>query len=249
MQMSSDFREEPCRFGIPILDQTLGGGLSRGATILLEDEVGVDSKPILINFLAEGLTLGEYGYILSTEHLYDTYRQLLIPFGVDEIVVETKRLVFLDGFSQPFGSDKPGVVSSRGPQNMIRDISSSISVADQIRQSLLHVRERNIRGVFDSLSSVILVSENYKAPISLLSQIIANNKANQHNNIFTIHADVHEQYIIKALEHYADGVLKLTCNNEGQPILRIVKAEGISKIETSEFLYLPEPGKIVLEPM
>ena len=132
---------------------------------------------------------------------------------------------------------------------MIRDIFSSRGVVDQIRQSLLHVRDRNIRGVFDSLSSVILVADNFKAPISLLSQIIANNKANQHNNIFTIHADVHEKYIIKALEHYADGVLKLTYNDEGKPILRIVKAEGYGRIETNEFLYLPEPGKVVLEPI
>ncbi|MFW9928299.1 MAG: RAD55 family ATPase [Candidatus Thorarchaeota archaeon] len=245
----SNIREEPCRFGIPSLDQVLGGGFSRGSTILIEDEVSVNANPLLVQFLAEGLASGEYGYILSTEHLWDTYRQLLIPFGVDEIVVETKRLVFLDGFSQPFGSDKPGIISSRGPQNMIKDIFSSRAVVDQIRQSLLHVRDRNIRGVFDSLSSVILVAENLKSPISLLSQIIANNKANQHNSLFTIHADVHELSMIKALEHYADGVLKIYINEESKPILKIVKAEGLSSPEIKEFLYLPEPGKVLLEPI
>ena len=35
-------REEPCRFGIPTLDESIGGGLPRGSIILVEDEVGVN---------------------------------------------------------------------------------------------------------------------------------------------------------------------------------------------------------------
>lgn len=241
-------REEPCRFGIPILDEELGGGYSRGSTILVEDEVGIDANPLLVQFLSEGLANGEYGYILSTEHLYDTYRQLLIPFGIDEIVVETKRLIFLDGFSTPFGSDKPGAISTRGPQNLIKDILQPRMVIDTIRQSLMHVRTPNIRGVFDSISSVILMADNsLKASISLLSQIVANNKAARNNTIFTIHSDAHSKETVKALEHYLDGVLKLTFSSDGQPILRIIKSEGISKKEKNDFRYLPEPGKVILE--
>ncbi|HKZ40384.1 MAG TPA: RAD55 family ATPase [Candidatus Hodarchaeales archaeon] len=240
-------REEPCRLGIPILDQSLGGGFSRGSIVLLEDEIGVDCNPILVQFLAEGLSSGEYGYILSTEHLYETYRQLLIPFGIDEIVVETKRLVFLDAFTAPFGSDKPGVVSARGPTNQIKDLFAPRAVIDQIRQSLMHVRTQHVRGVFDSLSSVMLVSDNLRGPISLLSQIISNNKSQRHNSMFTIHADVHDPKIIKALEHYSDGVLKLTFSSDGSPVLRIVKHEGM-RPEKDEFLYTHEPGKVTLEP-
>ena len=33
----------PARFGLPILDAALGGGVPRGSVILLEDEIGVEA--------------------------------------------------------------------------------------------------------------------------------------------------------------------------------------------------------------
>ena len=61
--------EERAKFGIPLLDDALGGGVPRGSIILVEDEVGINSEHVLVQFLSEGLRTGEYGYILSTEHL------------------------------------------------------------------------------------------------------------------------------------------------------------------------------------
>lgn len=246
-RMSTIRREEPTRFGIPVLDENIGGGLPRGSIILLEDEVNVNSDPLLIQFLAEGLQNGEYTYIMGSEHTYDHYRQLLISFGIDEIVVETKRLVYLDAFTSPFGG-KEMRSNVRGPQNIIRDIFQPRHVTDTIQQSLLHVRSSFVRGVVDSLSTILSVSDNLRIPLSFFQYKIAQDKKNRHVIMYTIHSDVHDQKSIRALEHYCDAVFKLY--REGnQDILRIVKVEGQQRSDTTEFLYKTGPGKIELEPL
>ncbi|MFX1533089.1 MAG: RAD55 family ATPase [Promethearchaeota archaeon] len=253
------------RFGIPRLDAALGGGIPRGSVILLEDEVGVDKGPLLIQFLAEGLRSGEYGYILSTEHIYAHYRRLLVPFEIDEIVVETKRLVFLDGFSNPFGYDTAAAATSGalgssglgsgfqalGQDNIIRDISQPRMVTDSIRMALTHVRPpQKVRGVVDSLSTLILVSENLKAPLSFIQHQIASDKQRDYISIITLHQDAHDPFVVKAIEHYVDGVLRIKRTPKGA-ILEIIKVFGIplDEIENSRFEYKLSPGNVELIPL
>ncbi|MFX0093985.1 MAG: RAD55 family ATPase [Candidatus Hodarchaeota archaeon] len=265
MAFHADTKTDFARFGIPRLDAALGGGIPRGAVILLEDEVGVDKGPLMIQFLANGLRSGEYGYILSTEHLYDHYRRQLVPFEIDEIVVETKRLMFLDGFTNPFGYDTIGGgpptaalseglgsgYQAFGQDNIIRDISQPRIVTDSIRIALNHVRPpQKVRGVIDSLTTLILVSDNLKAPLSFLQHQIAADKVRDRISILTIHRDAHDITIVKALEHYADGVLRLKQTSTGQ-VLEIVKMFGLplDEIETASFEYKVSPGKISLTPL
>ena len=245
MSFSRMAREEQCRFGIPTLDESLGGGVPRGSVILVEDEVGVNSDPFLIQFLAEGLASGEYGYIIGTEHLYDHYRSLLVPFGIDEIVVETRRLVYLDAFTNPFGSKEQQTL--RGPQNVIRDLMQPRHVTDILSQSLLHVQNSPVRGVIDSLSTIILVAQDYRAPLSLFHHKIAMDKRNRHVTLFTIHSDIHDPKVIKMFEHYCDVVIKIF--KEGQnEILDLIKVEG-KKVRTNRLLIKSAPGKIELQPL
>ncbi|MHA2365058.1 MAG: RAD55 family ATPase [Candidatus Hodarchaeales archaeon] len=243
-------REETsiCRFGIPVLDESIGGGLPRGSIILVEDEVGVNSDPLLIQFLAEGLASGEYGYIMGTEHLYDHYRQLLIPFGIDEIVVETRRLVHLDAFTSPFGGGKERRAMVRGPTNVINDLFSPRETCDKIMQALLHVRSAPVRGVIDSLSTLMSVSDNLRAPFAFFQHKIALDKKNRHVTLYTVHSDVHDHSAVKALEHYCDAVFKIY-KVENQSYLKVIKIEGQHSLEITEFLYQTSPGRIVLEPV
>ena len=239
-------REEQCRFGIPTLDESIGGGVPRGSIILVEDEVGVNSDPFLIQFLAEGLASGEYGYIMGTEHMYDHYRSLLVPFGIDEIVVETRRLVYLDAFTNPFGSKEQ--MSLRGPQNVIRDLMQPRHVTDTLAQSLLHVQNAPVRGVIDSLSTIILVADDYRAPLSLFHHKIATDKKNRHVTLFTLHKDVHDEKIVKMFEHYADIVFRLYRDDQNNSIFQIIKVEG-KNVRVSKYIIKSAPGKIELQPL
>ncbi|PWI49588.1 hypothetical protein CEE45_00210 [Candidatus Heimdallarchaeota archaeon B3_Heim] len=246
--------EDRAKFGIPLLDDALGGGVPRGSIILVEDEVGINTEHILVQFLSEGLRTGEYGYILSTEHLFSHYSPLFVPYNISEVTFETKRLVFLDAFSNPFGYSE-GRPSTAG-ENVIRDITQPREVTDQIRRALLHVRSQPVRGVLDSLTTILLVSESLKAPMAFLQHKIATDKEMGIVSILTLHRDVHSPRIIQAVEHYCDGVLRLTKETsdgkEPSPtdILQIIKVPGmsLSELEYAKFSFQPSPGHIELAP-
>ncbi|MHA1557420.1 MAG: RAD55 family ATPase [Candidatus Heimdallarchaeota archaeon] len=94
----------PARFGLPILDAAFGGGIPRGSVILVEDEIGVESDLITLNFLTEGLRGGETGWVMSTEHPFKYYADNLRSLGVNaDILLETERMVYIDAFSNPYG--------------------------------------------------------------------------------------------------------------------------------------------------
>lgn len=245
--------EDRAKFGIPLLDDVLGGGVPRGSIILVEDEVGINTDHILIQFLSEGLRTGEYGYILSTEHLFAHYSPLFVPYNISEVTFETKRLVFLDAFSNPFGYSE-GRPSAVG-ENIIRDITQPRQVTDQIRRSLLHVRSQPIRGILDSLTTILLVSDTLKPPMAFLQHKIATDKDMGIVSILTLHHDVHQAHIVKAVEHYCDGVIRITHSTledkEQAEILHILKVPGmsLSELENTDFIFHPSPGHIELTPL
>lgn len=235
------------KFGQPELDDIFGGGLSPGTTILLEDELGVSAKPLMIQFLAEGLFNGEYTYIVATESLYEDYRKLLVPMGVDEIVVETKRLVYIDAFSNPFGYRDAR--KATGFDNVIKDLSNPRTITDTIRQALLHVRTQNVRGVLDSFSTVLVYTQQLQAPIAFLQYKIASDRANGHITLFTLHSDVHPPEVVRAVEHYFNIVLRIE-HREGMDVLKVAKTgELYAGAKKVEFEYRPLPGKIELKPL
>lgn len=246
--------EDRAKFGIPLLDDALGGGVPRGSIILVEDEVGINTEHILVQFLSEGLRTGEYGYILSTEHLFSHYSPLFVPYNISEVTFETKRLVFLDAFSNPFGYSE-GRPSAAG-ENIIRDITQPRAVTDQIRRSLLHVRSQPVRGVLDSLTTILLVSDTLKAPMAFLQHKIATDKEMGIVSILTLHKDVHEMRIIQAVEHYCDVVIRLTKRilEDKEPTqeeqLQILKVPGMAlmELENTDFIFRPTPGHIELTP-
>ncbi len=246
--------EDRAKFGIPLLDDALGGGVPRGSIILVEDEVGINTEHILVQFLSEGLRTGEYGYILSTEHLFSHYSPLFVPYNISEVTFETKRLVFLDAFTNPFGyaEGRPGATG----ENVIRDITQPRLVTDQIRRSLLHVRNQPIRGVLDSLTTILLVSDSLKPPMAFLQHKIATDKEMGVVSILTLHRDVHEVRIIQAVEHYCDVVLRLTKKmlEDKEPtqeeVLQILKVPGMAlmELENTNFIFRPTPGHIEITP-
>ncbi len=215
----------PARFGLPILDAALGGGVPRGSVILLEDEIGVNADLVALHFLTEGLRGGETGYVLSTEHPYKYYVDNLRTLGVNaEILLETERMVFIDAFTNPYGYSD---IRSEF-KNVVNNLTQPRAISESIRRALLHTQTQNIpcRGLIDSASAILLASENVRTALSFVQNRIASNKEDGTVTIMTLHRDIHSEHDLRALEHLVDGVITITLGDETYSTVKIVKMRG-----------------------
>lgn len=215
----------PARFGLPILDAALGGGVPRGSVILLEDEIGVSADLVALHFLTEGLRGGETGYVLSTEHPYKYYVDNLRTLGVNaEILLETERMVFIDAFTNPYGYSD---IRSEF-KNVVNNLTQPRAISESIRRALLHTQTQNIpcRGLIDSASAILLASENVRTALSFVQNRIASNKEDGAVTIMTLHRDIHSEHDLRALEHLVDGVIRITLGDDTYSTVKILKMRG-----------------------
>lgn len=221
----SQLDQNPARFGLPILDAALGGGVPRGSVILLEDEIGCEADLMALHFLTEGLRSGETGYVLSTEHPYKYYVDNLRVLGVNaDILLETERMVFIDAFSNPYGySDMRSEF-----KNVVNNITQPRAVSEAIRRAMLHTQTQNIpcRGLVDSVSAILLASENVRTALSFVQNRIATNKEDGTVTLMTLHKDIHSEHDLKALEHLVDGVIRISIGDETYSSVKIIKMRG-----------------------
>ncbi|MEE9409718.1 MAG: RAD55 family ATPase [Candidatus Heimdallarchaeota archaeon] len=218
-------------FGIPTLDEILGGGVPAGSNVLIEDEIGAEADPFVLQFLAEGLKAGEYGYIFSTEHPYDYYNEMMTGIGVNpEMLEATGRLKFIDAFSNPFGYTD----FKTEHQHTVLNLGQPREINETIRRSFLHVQNQQVlkRGIVLSLSSIIYASEESKKIIfSFLQNRLAANKREGAVTVFTLHQDAHDPILVRAIEHNCDVTI------------RVAKSKAKAERPTTEVKVINVKGK------
>ncbi len=238
----------PIEFGISTLDNSLGGGIPRGSIVLIEDhvEIGTIIDGLLMQFLAEGLRKGEYAYLLSTDHPFEHYAEILTALGVNpKITMETRRLMYIDVFTDPFswGEFRPEIT-----QHFVRDISKTRELYEVVRRAILHCGFEHTRGVIDCLSTLVFSTDTTKAILGYLHHQVTAHKKYGRTSLITIHSDVHDPYFVKVLEHLADGVIqfKKIESDEYAPFLTSLKIIKMSDVDFNreELLYDFSRGRV-----
>ncbi|MDO8055905.1 MAG: RAD55 family ATPase, partial [Candidatus Hermodarchaeota archaeon] len=165
--------------GIPELDDALGGGIPRGYVILLEVDTGTRSDAFVTNFLTTGLNNEELAYILCTETPLGYFHQQLRERGIDvDAALEQNRLVGIDAFTDAFGWGEFKVESKYS----VHDLTNSRQVHDILRKVVLEMKSTgNLRGVVDSLTSILHAADQMEAAISYVHHQISAQK--KHGNI------------------------------------------------------------------
>ncbi|MHA2172347.1 MAG: RAD55 family ATPase [Candidatus Kariarchaeaceae archaeon] len=207
-----------CKFGLPSLDEAIGGGLPRGSTFVVEQTIGADADPFILSFLANGLQSMDYTYLLSTEQTFDHYKRIFQGFGRNpEMELRTGRLRFIDAFSGSFQAGLTSMMATVEDGDVgierVADIADPREVNEAIRRSLLHVQKGpsvGIRGAVMSLSSIINTVGDDKQVFSFLQNRRAMDKLENSTTLISLNADAHEPTFIRAIEHMADGILSVT---------------------------------------
>ncbi len=199
-------------------------------------------------YIKEGLRNDEFCYILNTDHPYERMQRTLTKHGLDaDKYVSSGKLIFIDGFTDSFGwgefeSKCDYVVHNIADQKEIHDVISK--VVKKINP------KNNLRGVIDSLSTLMYASEDEKRFFNYVHHQMASTKNFGNTLIFLIHRKLHKPEVINSLEHIVDGVIelkKINIRHRWRTILQIQKLRG-STFSTKEYWYEVRQEKLIIKP-
>ncbi len=232
-------------FGIPQLDQSLGGGIERGSVFVIEDTLAADAQPFVSQFLVQGLKTTDYVYVMNTDLPYEYYEENFKRLGVNpDMHVRTGRLKFVDAFSNPYGYEAK-IAEYSEP---LRDISSSRDANEAIRRAMLHTRGQNIgvRGAVLTMSSIIHAAESIRHVFSFVRQRLAADHYEKWVSLLLIHADAHDPMLIRSIEHLVDGVLRVsqTKRETGEQVImaEVVHVRGKPELTGNTTYYTVNGG-------
>lgn len=258
-----------CKFGLPSLDEILGGGLPRGETWIIEDEIGSDTDPFVLSFLANGLQSMDYVYLLSTENVLDFYKHTFQTYGRNpDMVLRTGRLKFLDAFTGSYqmglsgslsdGMDQMSSVAQVGGDVSdsilkIPDITQTREINESIRRSLLHVQSgtsTGIRGGILSLSSLIHATQSVPDFFSFIQNRRSMDILRNSTSLLSLHADGHDPTFVRALEHQVSGVLKISNAQADDStdvyfMVEVVHAKGKAEISNEKVFFRYSGGRLI----
>ncbi|MHA1595898.1 MAG: RAD55 family ATPase [Candidatus Baldrarchaeia archaeon] len=249
--------KEVYKFGIPALDEALGGGYVDGSIVLVEDEMGIPSEVLLAHFIVQGLRSGDDIIVLLSEHPISYYIALINLLGFNaEMAIKMGRLVFIDAMLNPFVAGKRVPYYSK---YAVRNVGSISEVRQALQSAIQELKEpQKLRIVIDSLSQFLppLVQNPQQVVIFLQQQMV---ERKERGGVFMalLHRDCHEPQIIKSVEYIVDSVISLerVKTEAGKPaeiILRFLKHDDLvlfEKLQNQSFIYKFEGGKLAVYEM
>jgi KaiC/GvpD/RAD55 family RecA-like ATPase len=237
------------KFGIHDLDLALDGGIPRGSLVLLEEDTGSKSQILQSKFVAEGLLNNEYCYIFNMEHPPQAIVNSLNVFGIEpEEYIANGQFIIIDGFTDAFGW---GDFTSKW-KYVCHDLSNINEVHDVVKAATSSVEPyNNMRGMVDSLTTLILASDTDRAILNYIHHQMATQKNFGITSLYTIHVGAHSPEFLKALEHIVDAVIwisKVDLDDEPRDVIQIKKLRD-SKYSGRKYFFNVDDENATLEEM
>jgi KaiC/GvpD/RAD55 family RecA-like ATPase len=231
-------------FGLPVLDDALGGGVPRGYVLLLEEDTGLFSDVLVTFFMAGGLQNDENVFVLNTDYSIGEIKNLLKSQGIEASqYIENGRLAIINSF----GSDESSTEKVYATIHNVSDVREIHNVVRDFSEK--NKQPMKFRGIVDSLTTIIMSAESSKSVFAFVrSQVILQKRCGG-IVLMTIHSKAHSNRLIAALEHVVDGVIELRKERyyrDWRSILQIKKFVG-REFSTREYSYVVREGKMVIE--
>ncbi|MHA1722305.1 MAG: RAD55 family ATPase [Candidatus Baldrarchaeia archaeon] len=239
-------------FGVPELDEALGGGLKDGSVAILEDEIGVFSDILLSYFIARGLRRGDDVIVLLTEHPVQYYVNMINILGVRaDVAMEVGKLIFVDAFLSPFTVGR----ALHKTKFAIRNVGSLSDIRQTLQAAIQSLGETSrIRIVIDSLSQLLPPMTQSPQPAAIFLQQQHVERSERGGVLLgLVHGDGHLLHIVRSIEYIADIVLSMrfseTDKSKREVYLRVLKTNDpllFEKLQNRMFICSYKQNRLLI---
>jgi len=203
---------ERVRTGCEKLDEKIGG-LRRGDIVLVLGPPLGGKKIFSRSFIAEGLREGESCILCCTNSTAEQEHEALKSLLEEDVdkLLEEGFLAYIDMFSgtiglsleeRPYLRRIPSVVDLASFNVALREILSS-----------MNRKERKIRLVFDSIST-ILIYNPFQTVSRFLHILFGRLKSSKVTSLFLLEEEAHEKSMVATIIGICDGVLRIKSEND-----------------------------------
>ncbi len=193
--------------GIPTLDEVLNGGLPKSSNILLYGDPLCGKKPLLMQFIYEGLKKNIPGIFVLTDYGYPEWKKMMEGSGWKLAKFEESGMLqVIDCYSRQFNprlQDEGIVAYANGPTDLV-GISMQIS---SIQEALAKVSDSHRFGLH-SVSSLFEINDS-ESVFRFLQSITGRFRQAGAISFYVMEKGMHEEKQVRMTEHLMDGVIEL----------------------------------------
>lgn len=208
--------------GIKKLDTMLGGGFPKKGTILLMGPSGSGKSTLCQQFMNEGVNRKEPTVYITLDSAPEDIVESMKKLGWEvESYLDGEKMIFLDAYSWKIGGSQESQwkkVLSGG-----LDINSLNVTFSEI---LNRIKEESKRGVFDSISTLLLYIPS-EIVVKFIPIMIAKGRSFNTTQLIVLEEGVHGSEIVNTLTYLADGVLEMKIEGNKR-FMRVSKMKDTS---------------------
>jgi KaiC/GvpD/RAD55 family RecA-like ATPase len=194
--------------GIKGLDTMLGGGMPPAGNVLVYGDPLCGKKPLLMQFVYEGLKMNIPGIFLLTDFGFAEWKAMMAGSGWDISEYEQNGMLqVVDCYSRQFDSrlEDGGIVTYVGNASDLSEISMHLS---GLQDEICKVADNHRLG-FHTLSS--LLETNTPDSVFRFMQFTAGKfRRSGASALYVMEKGMHAEQEVRMVEHLMDGVIEFS---------------------------------------
>ena len=192
--------------GIKSLDEILGGGLPVSGNVMLYGEPLCGKKPLLMQFVYEGLRMNIPGIFVLTDYGFAEWKAMMEGSGwAIEEYEKNGLLQVIDCYSKQFNPAlvDEGIVAYVNGASDLSAISMQLS---GLQEQIVQIADNHRLG-FHSISSLLEVNQP-EAVFRFMQFITGKFRRMGTTAMYVMEKGMHEEKHVKMIEHLMDGVVE-----------------------------------------
>jgi len=222
--------------GSGFLDALIGGGIPRGASVILQGPPGEEKETIAWRFLKDGWDRGEAAIVALSSTSPRRFRERLAALGVDAKAVEgSGRLVIIDWFSHR----EEAITDVKDEGSVLKVSVDLTNVGVAVNWALSRIPEGALlRAVFEVMSPALIAYDLRQ--VFLFAQVTkARLERRDGTALFLIEKEMHDPATLSNIEQPFDGVIDIERVREGDRIVRKISVPAMRGLPMSCTKYVP----------